>query len=451
MKLRHNFSWTLVGNTIYAACQWGMLVAITKLGSPEMVGQFTLGLAITAPVMMFTNLHLRTVQVTDAKREFLFGDYLALRIIGTTLATLTIIGIVATAGYQPKTSFTILWIGVAKVFESISDICYGLIQQNDQMDRIARSMTIKGILSLILVSLGIYVSGSVVWGTIGLAVAWGIVLFCIDLPNTSAFLTKKSSRESENSPDIITSLQHNSINSHQKSLSGLIFRLKQLSTHFKTIRQKPHSQLKTLTKLAWISLPLGFVMMLISLNLNIPRYFIQTYLGEKALGVFSALSYLMVVGNIVISALAESSSTRLSRYYATAEKHKFTVLLLQLVLIFGVMGLGGILLAWIGGKQILTLIYRPEYAQQQELFLYLMIAGAIGYVSSALGYAITAARYFRVQIPTSIVITVTSALGCLWLIPQMGMKGAALSLIITAAIQFLLNLLVITHALRQLK
>ncbi len=451
MKLRHNFSWTLVGNTIYAACQWGMLVAITKLGSPEMVGQFTLGLAITAPVMMFTNLHLRTVQVTDAKREFLFGDYLALRIIGTTLATLTIIGIVATAGYQQKTSFTILWIGMAKVFESISDICYGLIQQNDQMDRIARSMTIKGILSLILVSSGIYVSGSVVWGTIGLAVAWGIVLFCIDLPNTSAFLTKKSSRESENSPDIITSLQHNSINSHQKSLSGLIFRLKQLSTHFKTTRQKPHSQLKTLTKLAWISLPLGFVMMLISLNLNIPRYFIQTYLGEKALGVFSALSYLMVVGNIVISALAESSSTRLSRYYATAEKHKFTVLLLQLVLIFGVMGLGGILLAWIGGKQILTLIYRPEYAQQQELFLYLMIAGAIGYVSSALGYAITAARYFRVQIPTSIVITVTSALGCLWLIPQMGMKGAALSLIITAAIQFLLNLLVITHALRQLK
>jgi O-antigen/teichoic acid export membrane protein len=192
-------------------------------------------------------------------------------------------------------------------------------------------------------------------------------------------------------------------------------------------------------------------MMLISLNLNIPRYFIQTYLGEKSLGVFSALSYLMVVGNIVISALAESSSTRLSRYYATAEKRKFTVLLLQLVLIFGVMGLGGVLLALIGGKQILTLIYRPEYAQQQELFLYLMIAGAIGYVSSALGYAITAARYFRVQIPTSIVITVTSALGCLWLIPQMGMKGAALSLIITAAIQFLLNLLVITHALRQLK
>ena len=130
---------------------------------------------------------------------------------------------------------------------------------------------------------------------------------------------------------------------------------------------------------------------------------------------------------------------------------KFTILVLQLAVIFGVMGIGGILLAWVGGEQILTLIYRREYSQDRELFLYLTISGAIGYVSSAFGYAITAARYFRVQILSSVVITATSTLGCLWLIPQMGMKGAALSLIMTAAVQVLLNSIVIAHALRKLK
>ena len=87
-SLRANFSWTFVGNVIYAACQWAMLVVLAKLGSPEIVGQFALGLAITAPVIMLTNLQLRAVQATDAKRAYSFGDYLGLRLAVTPLALL---------------------------------------------------------------------------------------------------------------------------------------------------------------------------------------------------------------------------------------------------------------------------------------------------------------------------------------------------------------------------
>lgn len=455
MKLRHNFSWTLIGNAIYAACQWGMLVVIAKLGSPEMVGQFTLGLAITAPVIMFTNLHLRTVQVTDAKQEFLFGDYLALRIIGTTLSMLAIFGIVATAGYKLETSLTILAIATAKAFESIGDVCYGFVQQNEQMDRIARSMIVKGILSLTLMSFGVYISGSVLWGTVGLAVAWGIVLVSIDLPNTSKILIKSSSaklaRSAEMSSVISIKPDWNSRNIYRLAKLSLPMGLAKILFALNIVMPRSRWELKSLAKLAWLSLPLGFVMMLISLNLNVPRYFIQNYLGEKTLGIFGALSYLMVVGNIVIGALAESSSARLAKYYAAAERRKFTTLLLQLTTIFAGFGIGGVLLAWIGGKQVLALIYRPEYAQHEEVFLWLTIAAGIGYVSSGLGYAMTAARYFRVQIPLFMTVTATSALGCLWLIPTMGMKGAALALTMAAVVQFLLNLGVITHAMLKLK
>ena len=62
LSLRSNFAWVLTGNVIYAACQWGAIVALAKLGSSFMIGQFSLGLAIATPVLMFTNLHLRAVQ-----------------------------------------------------------------------------------------------------------------------------------------------------------------------------------------------------------------------------------------------------------------------------------------------------------------------------------------------------------------------------------------------------
>src|SRR4051794_13845152 len=153
LSLRANFSWTFTGNVVYAACQWGILVVLAKLGSPEMVGQFALGLAVTAPVMQFTNLQLRAIQSTDAKSEFSLRDYLGLRLITTIVALLVIIGIAVVANYRQETLLVILFVGLAKGFESISEIFYGQLQQCERMDRIAISMIIKGILSLIVLSI----------------------------------------------------------------------------------------------------------------------------------------------------------------------------------------------------------------------------------------------------------------------------------------------------------
>jgi O-antigen/teichoic acid export membrane protein len=454
MKLRHDFSWTLIGNAIYAACQWGMLVAIAKLGSPEMLGQFTLGLAITAPILMFTNLHLRTVQVTDAKKQFMFGDYLALRIIGTTVGMLVILGLVASTGYRAETTIAIGFIALAKAFETLSDVCYGLLQQNEQMDRIARASIVKGLLSLLLMSLGLYLSKSIVVGAAGLALAWGLVLVCLDLPNVSKLLNRSPS------PAVGTVNLSTTIGLKPRWDSRSLYRLAKLSLpqgvamailRFNFSIPRPRWEAKTLTKLAWLALPLGVVMMLASLYLNVPRYFIQNYLGEKELGIFGALSYLMVVGNIVINALSESASSRLAKYYADADRHEFGQLTFRLLAIFSGFGILGILFAVLVGKQALTLIYRAEYAQHQEVFVLLMLAAGIGYVSTGLGYAVTAAQYFRVQIPVCMAMTATSALVCLWLVPTQGMQGAAISLVTAATVQLVLHLGVITHALFKLK
>src|SRR3982750_880645 len=62
VSLRRNFVETLFGNLVYAGCQWGVLVALAKLGNPQVVGVYALALAITSPVMLLSNLQLREVQ-----------------------------------------------------------------------------------------------------------------------------------------------------------------------------------------------------------------------------------------------------------------------------------------------------------------------------------------------------------------------------------------------------
>ncbi len=421
--LRRNFSWTFIGNAVYAACQWGMLVVIAKLGSPEMVGQFTLGLAVTAPIVMFTNLQLRAVQATDAKQEYLFGDYLGLRILATGLAILIILGVALAAGYRWETSLVLIVIGLVKAVEAIRDVFQGLIQQHERMDLLAVSAMIRGPLSLLFLTIGIYLTHSVLWGSIGLLIALLIVLVSYDIRSALLIL--------HNSPQILQ-------NNHR--------------TFDKTpwVLLSPNWQFNKLRKLVWLALPLGFVMMLISLNSNIPRYFIERYLGERELGFFAAISYLMVVTGMVISALGESASPRLAKYYAQGNGKAFLTLLLKLVGIGFVIGVLGILAVLVTGREILTILYRPEYGEYLDVFVLVMITTAISDVSSFLGYGMTAARYFFVQVPLFMFVTGTSAIACLWLIPSLGLRGAAIALLIGASVQALLSIALNLYALHKL-
>ncbi|MGD0041300.1 MAG: oligosaccharide flippase family protein [Isosphaeraceae bacterium] len=403
LSLRSNFSWTLAGNVVYAGCQWGMLMILAKLGSPERVGQFALGLAVTAPVIMLTNLHLRAVQATDARREYRFGHYLALRLATTALALLATAGIAC--GYRLETALVILAVGLSKTFESLSDVVYGLLQAHERMDRIALSMMIKGPLSLVALGATVYLTGSIVWGALALAGGWGLLLVAYDIPNGIRLLEGEEA-----------------------------FR--------------PRWDIPALARLARLALPLGIVMMLISLNANIPRYFIEHELGERELGIFAALAYLILAGNTVVGALGQSASPRLARYYAEGDGQSFKRLLGELVGLGAGIGVAGLLVAQVAGRLVLTILYKPEYADHTSLFTWLMLAATVSYVVSILGYAMTAARYFRPQLPLAALCVAVSTLACYGLVPRFGLRGAAWAGLVSLLVQLAGSVAINFHALR---
>ncbi len=412
LSLKQNFSWTFVGNGVYQACQWGMLVVLAKLTSPEAVGQFALGLAICAPVVMLTNLQLRAVQATDARGEYEFRDYLGLRLLMTGLALAIITGI-AVLGYSSVTTLVILAAGLAKSFQALSDVFYGLLQQHERMDRIAKSMMIKGPLSLVVFGATVYLTHSVLWGFLALAVTWALVLLIYDLGSGALIL-----RASDANPKL---------------------------NRWQVLR--PRWVCGILLRLAWLALPLGLVMMLISLNANIPRYFIERYLGERELGIFAAMAYLMVAGMVIVGALGQSATPRLAKYYAAGNAVGFRNLVMKMVGIGVLLGASGVLLAAVAGRELLTLLYTPEYAQESGVFFWLMIAGGITYVSSFLGYTMTAARYFKVQLPLFALVAGTTTAACLWLVPHWGLLGAAWALIMGAVVQAGGSAGVVLHAI----
>jgi O-antigen/teichoic acid export membrane protein len=390
-----------------------MLVVLAKLGSPEMVGQFALGLAIAVPVMSFATLKTRLVQATDAKHEYLFGDYLSLRLITTAMALLVIVGIALVSGYRRETAQVILVLGIAKAFESISDVFYGLLQQHERMDRVAKSLLIRGPLSLIALGVGTYLTDSVFGGVVGLAIAWALVLAGYDVHSGALVLKPISGEDAQ--------------------------------------KLRPRWETSTLLKLTWLALPLGIVVTLDSLRTSVPRYSIAQYMGEYELGIFVPMAYLRKVGLMVIVALGLSATPRLARHYAARNKQAFRTLLLKLVGIGALLGVAGVLVALVAGREIMTLLYQPEYARHYDVLVMLMVAAGFDYVATFLDYGMSAARYFRVQVPLLAAVIVTVALVCLWLIPLHGLRGAAIAVLLSTLVRLGGSLVIVWHALRAIE
>ena len=413
LPLHVNFCWTLAGNVVYALCGWGMLMAIAKLGSAEQVGVYALGLAAVGPVIALFNLDLRTVQATDASKRFPFGVYLALRMATTSAALLLIAGMARTSLYRPGDAGVIVAAAVAAAVEALSDVLFGLFQQRERLDRIAISMIFKAPLGMGAMILAMLLTGSVVQGYLFVAITRAIVLVGYDIPSMLRIARGPAGQQ-----------------------SGPIWGR----------GMRPIWDARELGTLALLTLPLGLSTLLVSLNTNIPRYFVAHSLGNADLGIFCGMMYVMQIGVLLVVSVSYSASPLLARHYAAGRLRDFSLLLAKLVGIGLAIGAGSALLVELFGYEILLLLYTADFAEHADVFTWVAVAFAMGYAAEYLGIGMVSARYFAIQLPLQLLAAGTTTLGCLLFVPAYGLHGAAGAILLSKSVQALGGLCVCVYA-----
>lgn len=394
LSMKRNVVWALAGNTFYAGCQWAMLVVLTKLSAPEMVGQFALGVAVTSPVILLTSLQLRVALATDVAGSHRIEDYLGLRLLATIAGLAVITAVVAIAGYRWETGWVVLAVGFGKTVESLSDLLYGVFQRHERMDLIARSMALRGGGALLALGVAVWLTRHVFWGVLAMASVWLVLLALHDMPAALFVIRTSGTRASA-------------------------FRWRDVAGAFRR-----DWGMAGIWQIARETLPLGFVMMLIALNRNMPRYFIESWMGERELGIFAAIAYIQIAGTTVVDAICQPASVRLAGHYAAGRVKQFRSALVRLSGLAGLLGAAGLVASILLGRQILTILYRPEYAGGSQVLVLLMAVAAVGYVGSVLGYAITATRRFALFPGPYLILTVVAALCSAYSIRRWGLYGA---------------------------
>lgn len=404
--LLFNIARVFPGNLVYTATQWGLLIVLTKFFSPAEFGVYALALAISTPLFTASSLQLRYVYIAAEREQVGFENYLFLRLASDLAALLALLALYALDLYSAALLPMVLLLGANQFILNLKDAHQGVLQRQERMDLFASSRVIQGLVTLGAAAAAALLSGNMLLVVATMLAARLGALLLYDLPQARRALAA----------------------ARVSYIDRAGFSLARVGGLFRT------------------ALPLGVVAIFLSLNTNVPRYFLAQS-GTEVVGYFAAVASLKVIMDIFISSLGESASRRLALAFTTS-RAQYVRLLLGLIAVGVAFGAAGLAFALLFGELFLALFFRPEYRVFAPVFVWLMGLRVISNASSFLGYGLTAARQYGVQV-WIVGLGLLSLLVASWLlIPRWAGLGAAWAMFISELITLAAMSFVMVRTLR---
>lgn len=395
LLLLEKAKWLIGGNFIFAFSQWVILILLARLTTQEYLGQYALALAIVTPVFAVSNLQLRPLYILDvnSSKQYNYSNFYYLRIISSIFALFCCVIL----GFFSNVFLSVLiLVALLKFFESYSDIIYAYYNAHNRTELISKSLFCKGLLSVVVVAICLYFYNFYIALFLFLIVYF-LVWFFLD--------------------------------------------------NFFILKTKEIIKIEFNNKILDSAIPMGISLGIVTLQSNIPRLFLDKYTGIEAVGLFTVLSYFIIVGSIFINSICQYLSPKLTVAW-NKDKNNFKKLLFMVLIIAGFLGASAIFLSYFFGDLILDLIYGKSYAIYKNELILIMFAGFFLYLATVLGYTLTAIGFIKKQVYLFSILLIVMLLLSYFYIPTYGLLGAIYSLILGYIVQCLISFFVIYFYLK---
>lgn len=381
-----NTIYIVFGNSVFALSQWILISLVSKLTNMSILGFYTYSIAIVTTIFSFSNFNLRSIILSDSNNEYRKEDLLLFRIITTLLSIIItlIIGLLQNTDY-----YILCFVLGLRSIESIAEYFNSIQLKNNNFKNISISLSLKGIISIICTYIGLKLCQSLYY-----ALIINIILYLIIFTYNDVLKYKK--------------------------ISTLSFKL----------------NLKNINKIFTISLPLGFVMFLVTFNSNLNKFIINNTIGSVEQGVFSSFSYILIAGGFIINAYSVSHVSILSDHLKRNEIVNFKNKSIKLVLFSFIFGIILTLIAVVLKNTIIVLFFSPSMLEYSNLLIFIMIVGLFLYPSTSMGYIMTSMKLFKVQPIIFIIVVIINAVISLLLVPKFRLIGVTIGLFVSYLIQF---------------
>lgn len=303
----------LLANVVRALSQWVLVVLTAQLGGAEVVGRYSLALAIAAPVFIVFDLSMRNVYVT-LHRTIPFRTYLLVRLAFGSLAVVTL-ALVGALGAVDAALLVI--IGLLRFTDAVLDLCYGSLQKGGFNLAIARSSLINSSVSILL-SAVLYISTRDLVIALAGSLAGSLA--------TTAFVFAR-----------VTGSAHDSV------------------------RHETGTLWKEVGLIARAGIPSGLAFASVSLLTYTPIYLLGIARDDEQIGLFAVLAYFPVLANLVFGSIQQATLHDYVRARYEGGDPQLRRLALRRAAVLLILGFASSLATIALGVPVLRLIYGPEF------------------------------------------------------------------------------------------
>ena len=174
--------WNTLGNLVYYASQYVLLILAKRLADNEVSGMVSVATAVAAVALSFSNYGMRSFQISDFAHKYTDQTYLDSRRITVLAAALGCMGFAFAVSYTAQQRWIILLYTLGRLSEGYIDVWHGYLQKADRMDLVGILFGIRGLGTMAVFGLGLWLTHDVVL-TMGLLAvfSWACV-YLADVP-----------------------------------------------------------------------------------------------------------------------------------------------------------------------------------------------------------------------------------------------------------------------------
>ena len=404
-NIKKDYLWNSLGSLLQSAISPVLLIVITRLNGIDDSGLFSFALSLSVVFWAVSLWGGRTYQVSDVKREFSSGGYVAVRFIASLIVAISAAVFCVLNGYNATKTGLIMILVTFKILESIADSLYGVLQIHHKLYVAGISLTMKAMLGFAAFMAVDIVTKNVIYGTLAILLVNVLIIFLYD---------------------ILWVRRVEVINVSKKLCKEYIAQAVAIMKHTSAV----------------------FVVMFLTMfSLNIPRYFLDKSHPDQ-IGYFGIMAMPITLLGLFISFIIQPNVVNLSELLVKRKLKEFAQVVSKINHITFGIGVLSVVLSYLVGVWVLNTIFGININNfQLDLIIMVIGAAANAFVSIYVNLLIIMRR-FKGQFYTLLLTDILAVVVSMCLIERLAMLGSVLVFMMISLLQVTLLLVIYKRSLK---
>ena len=345
LQFKKNFIWNILGTGFNAFNSLFFMIIATRVNGVDDAGVFTIAFS-TACILYAIGLYAgRVYQVTELNKNITDKDFIINRLITCFSMIIFLILFCVVRNYDIEKSIIFLLLTIYKALEAFSDVVYGVLQKNDKLDIVGKSLFGKSLISIILFLVIDILTKNMIISIISMIIACILIIIFYDFRKTYSYIDLK-------------------------------------------IKIDWHNVLNILKK-GFFVFAISFLGMYV---VNAPKYSIDSFLTNDYQTIFGIIVMPATIMSLIAQFLIHPYLNKILEFYKTKNLKGLEKVLLKIIGIIILFGIIATILGYVIGTQVLGLIYGLDLSMYKASLAIIIISATLYTIGTVCSSILTTVR-----------------------------------------------------------